>query len=412
MPRLLFLVLIAVATVVDAAPRRRAAIPIDPSPLGWLFQNSYPLTSTSWPAPASELEPLRHIVGDAAIVALGDTTHGTHEFFTIKIRLVEYLVRELGFDVLAFEAPLPIFDRLNRYVQTGEGDPRAILIEVDTRLGYRFWRVEEMLEVVEWLRAYNVTHGAGSVSITGADMFDGPAAVLIVLDYLRAFDPALAATAETELSCALTPRQPGCEQRVLQVRDSMLAVRDELVAKSGDRAFEEALQHVRIVAQDQSSAFERDLTMARNTRWIFENRSRSGKIMLWMHQEHVGKTDTRWLPDPATGWHLHRELGDRYVVIGTLTGSGSVLHWQNDGTPTVGSVAEPVAGSYESYFRQRSAPALLIDLTRSQPAWLRGPASYFAAGVGPFRLESRDSLPEKLDAVIYIEETTPTRWLE
>ncbi len=50
-----------------------------------------------------DLLPFKQIVGDASIVGLGEATHGAHEFFTMKTRLIEYLVGTLGFTTIAME---------------------------------------------------------------------------------------------------------------------------------------------------------------------------------------------------------------------------------------------------------------------------------------------------------------------
>jgi len=50
------------------------------------------------------------MIGDARIVALGEATHGTREFFLLKHRLVECPVAELEFSRFAIEANLPRFE--------------------------------------------------------------------------------------------------------------------------------------------------------------------------------------------------------------------------------------------------------------------------------------------------------------
>ena len=72
--------------------------------------------------PHDDLEPLREIVGHARVVALGENTHGTRDFFEMKARILRFLVEEMGFDAFAIEATWPEANRLNRYVRTGEGD--------------------------------------------------------------------------------------------------------------------------------------------------------------------------------------------------------------------------------------------------------------------------------------------------
>src|SRR5262245_65248898 len=51
----------------------------------------------------TDLQPFKQMVGDASIVGLGEATHGAHEFFTMKARLIEYLVGTLGVTTIAME---------------------------------------------------------------------------------------------------------------------------------------------------------------------------------------------------------------------------------------------------------------------------------------------------------------------
>ena len=54
----------------------------------------------------SDLLPLKQEIGNARIVMLGEQTHGEGETMSAKIRLIKFLHREMGFDVLAFESSI------------------------------------------------------------------------------------------------------------------------------------------------------------------------------------------------------------------------------------------------------------------------------------------------------------------
>ena len=49
------------------------------------------------------------------MVALGENTHGTRDFFEMKARILRFLVEEMGFDAFAIEATWPESNRLDRY---------------------------------------------------------------------------------------------------------------------------------------------------------------------------------------------------------------------------------------------------------------------------------------------------------
>ena len=100
------------------------------------------------------------IVGDARIVALGEATHGTAEFFRMKHRLFEYLVERKGFTVLAFEANWPSdVEFLDHHIKTGAGNAHP---------APGAWRTEEVRDLIAWMRAYNSAPGrAKMLSFSG-----------------------------------------------------------------------------------------------------------------------------------------------------------------------------------------------------------------------------------------------------
>ena len=118
------------------------------------------------------------IVGPARVVGLGESTHGTREFFQAKHRLLAYLVRERGFRVFAIEANQVAVRRVDAYVQGGPGTAEDAM-----RVMFRVWNTEEMRALVEWLRGWNAAHPDRRVRFVGYDMQDQRTPA----DTLRAF---------------------------------------------------------------------------------------------------------------------------------------------------------------------------------------------------------------------------------
>src|SRR6476660_5636453 len=160
----------------------------------WIRSNAIPLASVEAGHGFADLEPLRAIIGDARIVSLGEATHGTHEFFQLKHRLLEFCVTELGFSIFGIEASYPECLRINDYVLNGTGNP------ADALASQRFWTwdTEEVLALIEWMRAWNSTH-ARKVKFYGFDLQFASEAALGVLDYLKHVAPELVAVSEASL---------------------------------------------------------------------------------------------------------------------------------------------------------------------------------------------------------------------
>src|SRR5205807_1370637 len=72
-----------------------------------LRRHAAPLTSAQARQEDRDLAAFGKAVGNSRIVSLGEATHGSREFFQMKHRLLEYLVREKGFTVFAIEANWP-----------------------------------------------------------------------------------------------------------------------------------------------------------------------------------------------------------------------------------------------------------------------------------------------------------------
>ena len=62
-------------------------------------------------------EALEEIIGDARIVLIGESSHGTHEFYEARAEITKWLVEEKGFCAVAAEADWPDAYRVNRYVR-------------------------------------------------------------------------------------------------------------------------------------------------------------------------------------------------------------------------------------------------------------------------------------------------------
>ena len=129
------------------------------------------------------MEPLDKVVGDARIVALGEATHGTRDFFQLKHRMVEYLATRKGFTIFSIEANMPEAYRLNKFVLSGEGDPKQLL------MGMYFWtwNTEEVLDMILWMRDFNKS-GKGRIEFTGFDMQTPTVPIETVRDFLLAHD--------------------------------------------------------------------------------------------------------------------------------------------------------------------------------------------------------------------------------
>jgi erythromycin esterase-like protein len=139
--------------------------PDQPPPTEWIRSHAIALQTVEAGHGFDDMQPLAKIVGDSRIVALGEATHGTHEFFQLKHRMLEFLASQKGFTIFSIEANMPEAYRLNDFVLNGKGNPKQLL----KGMYFWTWDTEEVLNMILWMREFNSSR-KGRIEFTGFDM--------------------------------------------------------------------------------------------------------------------------------------------------------------------------------------------------------------------------------------------------
>ncbi|OUC92534.1 erythromycin esterase family protein [Streptosporangium minutum] len=315
------------------------------NPVHALEQAAHPLRSTEPGRNTADLRALGAMIGDAKVVGLGEATHGSHEFFTMKERVFRYLVEEKGFTTFALELSWSAGLQIDDYLQTGRGDARKIAKEA---LANSPWDRKEFVSLIEWMRDYNRRHPGRTVHFMGDDLgaptlsdeFFGR-----VTGYVQKHHPE-SLPRLNELYTGLRPIDD-----VFAYLGKPLAERQQLAAKaqqalelisslkgSGGDEFEWAEQNTRSIAQtakfltidvkdpDSVATLQRfrDQVMAQNITW-WQRRS-GDKILLSAQNDHVGYAagDPKMYPK-TQGSFLRDALGKEYLPVGFTFNQGSFL---------------------------------------------------------------------------------------
>lgn len=411
--------------------------------VGELRARAIPFRTVTAGAGLDDLAALDRIIGDARIVALGEATHGTAEFFRMKHRLFEYLVERKGFTVLAFEANWPAVEVADRYIKTGEGSAAAALRE----MGFWFWQTQEVADLIEWMRAYNSAPGGRKrLSFTGFDMEDGAAAATCVIDIFTRFGLPEAEVIRRhyagtkEMARLLGPADPGDarwqgEKAKLQtdVAEALRLIdarRATLLNSLAPEAYRRARQCAAIVVQasfpDAASEDDirnaRDRAMAQNVRWLVEEAFPGEKIVLWAHNAHIATASHMALLPTTMGQHLRRAFGDQMRVLGFAFDRGEFrsVPLRRDGRAPGAPIPIRVPPSRpnraEALLRLTGLPRFILDL-RAVPAasalgrWLAEPQTMRAMGGAYVAADDVTAygtsvLPEAFDALVFIEESS------
>jgi len=393
----------------------------------WIRDNAIALTTVEAGNGFADLQPLRQIVGDARIVALGEAGHGTREFFQLKHRLLEFLVSEMGFNIFAMEASLPEALDVNRYVLSGEGDPARALAGLHSWI----YDTEEVLALIQWMREYNLNEAHGrKVKFYGFDMQFTSRAARTVLDYLRRVDPVSGRAAERVLKPLADPSpfksveiEGTPEERKGKIADALRRMADDfderVDAYAAVTSVEEAdlvRQHLGILLQARGTEdISRDAAMAKNVAWILGREGPDSKAVLWAHNEHVA------VREGSQGEDLRRMYGDDYRVIGFTSDHGGIQarDFLRGGELLPWTVASAPDTTLEAQLRAAAPEVALLDL-RSLPetgpvtSWFNSPQTMRSLGTA-YTYEHPDwfwwtaPVAEVYDALAFVEETTPAR---
>jgi erythromycin esterase-like protein len=112
-----------------------------------LKSSALPLQTVRPAAGFVDLQPIKSILDGRRIVALGEATHGTSEFFRMKHRMIEFLANEMGFTHFGMELSPEDGKVINDYIQGRQRNPRSVL--------YWPWATVEVMAMIDWMRAYN-----------------------------------------------------------------------------------------------------------------------------------------------------------------------------------------------------------------------------------------------------------------
>ncbi len=412
------------------------------STASWLSSVAKPFTSDAPGTNLDDLTELGSIIGTARVAAFGEATHGTREFFRMKHRAFEYLVERHGFTHFTIEATMPESRAMDRFVTLGEGDPEKLL----SNLYFWTWNTQEVLDLVRWMRAYNVRVGAPRLRFAGFDMQAPHQAVDSVLSLLSRLDVPLATRARNAMGCIVTGRDArtgqytyalyragtteaqrlACGDSLAAMGNAVAAARPQWSARMPAEELDWLQQYVTLVRQWERSARSatssesgvlRDAAMADNLIWVTQQNP-AARVFAWAHNYHVSRR-------PGTmGQFAGQRLGADYRNVGFTFGTGqfnAVEVTPAGAFTTLRShtitAVDPTA--LEAVFAATSQPRLIFDARRIAS----GGSGAAALNAGPLRMRSigagyssagasgyfeQAMLPADYDGLIWFATTTPS----
>ncbi|WP_425003755.1 erythromycin esterase family protein [Mycolicibacterium sp. S3B2] len=414
------------------------------------------------PAGVPPAEALEEIIGDARVVLIGESSHGTAEFYRARAEITKWLIEEKDFCAVAAEADWPDAYRVNRYVRGlgHDASPEEALRGFE-RFPAWMWRNTVVRDFVDWLHAHNSRQrgeGRRQTGFYGLDLYSLHRSMREVIDYLDTMDPVAAARARQRYACfdhtsaddgqtygyaaafgaGLSCEREAIEQLVELQRNAVeYARRDGLLAEDELFYAQQNAQTVR-----NAEGYYRAMFGARVTSWNLRDRHMAqtldallahldrhqdappARIVVWAHNSHVG--DARATEVGADGQltlgQLAREHhGSAVRLIGFTTYTGTVTAASRWGGIAERKIVRPALnGSVEELFHEVERSEFLISPMLSRAAAEPLDVVRLGRAIGVIYLPDTERQShyyhvrpgEQFDALIHLDRTTALEPLE
>lgn len=419
----------------DSDPKRA-----DPELLAGIGRAAIPLETVDPDAPLDDLAPVAEMLDGARIIGMGEATHGTREFHTIRHRLVRKLVADHGLRAVAFEDNFASVRRINEYVRDGEGDTESAM---DSFLTYLF-HTTEVRRMIEWLRAFNEGRPEDDrVGVYGIDVQRAAPVAEWLRSYFERTDPEYLESVDDRLDVVaqsstfafdLDEDETGTMlELAVELGERLEAHEAAYVSETSASEWELARRHARVMEQsgqrraaqlDETDVREqlfagwevRDRSMAENVGWLLDFED-TDRMAIWAHNSHLQR-GTRELGGESLrplGNFLDESYGRAYYPLGFTFGRGTVTARDTGTRLAEYEVETPVEGTVDEVLAGVEHPKFVLDFDASREeeavaTWLEGShelqwvGSSWGGSPGTIEVD----LARDFDGLAFVRETTAT----
>lgn len=310
----------------------------------------------------NNLDHLIAAIGDSRIVMIGEASHGTSEFYTIRAELTKKLIEQKGFSVIAVEGDWPSAQAVNRYVKdygVEKASGREVLLKAFNRWPTWMWANKEVEQFIEWLKKKNASldHKVGFYGIDLYSLYESIDEVLkflsdnphykVDLEHAKkafsCFEPynrmpehyALSTThfsdeCINEVSSLLRSLRHHEERFPDQHEEDLNIIMNALVAKNAEAYYREMMK-------DSISWNTRDRHMVEAINELHNYHGEESKIIVWEHNTHIGDASETSMKDEQminVGQLIREQYGkDNTFAVGFGTYEGTVIASDKWGEP-------------------------------------------------------------------------------
>lgn len=358
--------------------------------------NSYSLDDLSF---------LKKTVGNAKIVALGEATHGTSEFFTMHNKVVQYLVDSMNFEIVAFENSYDGTSNINSVLNNYPS--RKV---VDSLFG-RIHQVEEMAAFFDWAKT-------SKVQLAGFDNQNFYYPLWLLRQQFKNVDTSISKMLDSLNRYRLANKYSVGKTDTMyhmakDIHQAYLKIKTDTDLGKLLTVFINALYLEYLTAKislEKKSSIgflnSRDSLMADNVKWLME-RYPGKKMIVIAHNGHIQFGEPPAGKSKSMGQYLKKMYGNNFVSYSFLAGNGEATGYSNRGTGSTYKLQSPDPGSYEYYLSQVKWPSFFWKPSSPVLPDLQWRSVGYGKG-GLFQFQPI-ALHDNADGVFFIRETSAAK---
>ncbi len=388
----------------------------------------------------SELDKWIREIATHKIVMLGESSHGTKEFYQLRREISQKLIEDHGFHFIAVEGDWPDCFHLSEYIfNKNNTKAHEVVKENFHRWPTWMWANNEITPLIHWMKQ------SGRAGFYGLDVYSLFESLEEIKKPLQSLAPEMSKRIMAGYKCfenynyneidyakSLLKYPEGCQPEVISNLRELLRLRIEDTQFSKEQLFD-IKQNARIIKNAEKyyrtmmgggaeSWNVRDHHMMETLENLLTMHGPSAKAIVWAHNTHIGDyhaTDMLESGYINIGGLARERYGMENVYLaGFSTYQGEVTAGDAWGSP-VQTMKLPKAksGSYEDFFHKASlnlgADQLLTNFKKVKSgSTLNRPLGHRAVGVvyDPAHESHGNYVPTQMakryDGMIFIDQTS------
>ncbi len=373
----------------------------------------------------NDLSFFKKVLSNNQVLLLGEKAHGEGTFTLAKTRMINYLVKNLGYNTIVFESGF--FDAC--YVGktlNNNNNPDKIYWAA---FPYILYNTKEFGTLKTWLEKKLI---ADSVKLCGMDNQLGAVSYNMLIPYistaLKEFDFTLD-TSSVELIKKYIWQNKGSENNYFESPSDSITIYNTLndmlffsrkVNNDTDNIVHQSVKNLKALMNQNINVYyskpmyyqagERDRQMADNLFWIIRHKLPNDKIIIWTASMHCARnintlkdvSDTAFYHNYIPmGQILHDSLGDKMFSVSFTASTGyyQTPYMMKDSVEIISIDST----SIESYFKKRNIKYGFANLKGVKKGYFSKPLYS-----NPFGNSNAKAIwPEVFDGVFYVDTIHP-----